>query len=223
MKKFVLLFVSVSLFCILYSNKLVFAQDDVTVTYSQGGGDQGDLSFEKGTVAISAGYGYPNWGKVIFKAVEDQLGVTGLTAFGLGPLHFRLEYGLSDQVGFVLSVNYVSFGEEYKGDYFDGTTTATYEYKTTFTSMSFLGRINVHFATTDKLDPYWGIGVGYRTASWKFESNQPGYISDASKALFPVGFETTLGLRYYFTPNIGMYVEMGIAKSLVQGGLAVNF
>jgi len=43
MKKFVLLFVSVSLFYILCSNKLVFAQDDVTVTYSQGGGDQGDL------------------------------------------------------------------------------------------------------------------------------------------------------------------------------------
>jgi len=38
MKKIVLLFVSVSLFCILCTNKLVFSQDDVTVTYSQGGG-----------------------------------------------------------------------------------------------------------------------------------------------------------------------------------------
>ena len=216
MKKFTLLFVSVSLFCILCSNKLVFAQDEVTVTYSQGGGDQGDLSFGTGTVAITAGYGFPNWGKTFFKILESDSVFTGFRAFGFGPIHFRLEYGVSEQIGLVLSVNYVSFGNEWKS--------TTYTFKETFTSISFLGRINVHFATTDKLDPYWGIGAGYRTGSWKFESNQPNYIPDAStKTLFPFGFETTLGIRYYFTDNIGLYVEMGIAKSLMQGVLSVKF
>lgn len=39
MKKFVLLFIFLSLFCFLWSNNLVLAQDEVTVTYSQGGGE----------------------------------------------------------------------------------------------------------------------------------------------------------------------------------------
>ncbi|MBW8050795.1 MAG: hypothetical protein FVQ77_10765 [Cytophagales bacterium] len=221
MKKFVLLFVSVGLFCILCSNKLVFAQDDVTVTYSQGGGEQGDLSFGTGTVAITAGYGFPNLGLAVLKSIENQTGVTGWTAFGLGPIHFRAEYGLSDKVGFALSVNYVSFGAEYTED--DFFTGATYNYTVSFSSISFLGRINVHFATTEKLDAYWGIGAGYRTGTWKFESNEPNYIPDVIKTPIPVGFETTLGLRYYFTDNIGAYIEIGAAKSLMQGGLAVKF
>ena len=39
----------------------------------------------------------------------------------------------------------------------------------------------------------------------------------------PVTFELTMGLRYYFTENIGVYVETGITRSLLQGGITARF
>jgi hypothetical protein len=35
--------------------------------------------------------------------------------------------------------------------------------------------------------------------------------------------ELTIGARYFFTENIGLYAELGAAKTVVQGGLAVKF
>ncbi|MBL0138904.1 MAG: hypothetical protein IPP86_10295 [Bacteroidetes bacterium] len=32
----------------------------------------------------------------------------------------------------------------------------------------------------------------------------------------PLGFETTVGARYYFTDNIGTYVEAGLVKVLFR-------
>ena len=34
-----------------------------------------------------------------------------------------------------------------------------------------------------------------------------------------MGFETTIGARYYFTDNIGLYAETGLAKAVIQAGL----
>jgi len=39
----------------------------------------------------------------------------------------------------------------------------------------------------------------------------------------PFGFEFTLGARYFFSNNIGVYAEVGAAKSVMQGGLVAKF
>ena len=36
----------------------------------------------------------------------------------------------------------------------------------------------------------------------------------------PLGFEATIGLRVFLNKNIGLYSEVGISKSLIQGGLS---
>jgi hypothetical protein len=41
--------------------------------------------------------------------------------------------------------------------------------------------------------------------------------------MMPLGFESTLGARYMFTPNIGLYSEVGIAKAAFQFGLNAKF
>ena len=71
-------------------------------------------------------------------------------------------------------------------------------------------------------DPYWGIGAGYKTGKWTFDSNDPDFGKTAFKTPIPFGFETTVGLRYYFTDMIGFYAELGIAKSVIQGGIAIK-
>ena len=180
-----------------------------------------DGAFGEGKIAISVGYGFPNLGKSLMKVYEDEV---GYDAYGLGPAHFKFEYGLSDKIGFGLTVNYVDFGAEFTHEGLDPITWAitTYQDKIGFSSISFLARMNIHFGTTEKLDPYWGVGAGYRTGTWKFESTEPGYSLGTYKTVIPFGFETTVGMRYYVVDPIALYIELGIAKSLLQAGITIG-
>ncbi len=184
--------------------------------------DGGD-AFQEGTIAITAGYGFPNLGKSLLKYVVSDT-VQGVKITGVGPLHFKVEYGLSSKIGLGLSVNYVTYGAKWNENGTNNTTGAIvpYFYDIKFSSLSVLARFNVHFGTTDKLDPYWGIGAGYKTGKWTFDSNDPDFGKTAFKTPIPFGFETTVGLRYYFTDMIGFYAELGIAKSVIQGGIAIK-
>jgi len=90
--------------------------------------------------------------------------------------------------------------------------------------MSALARMNIHFGSSDKLDVYWGFGIGYRTNNFKYYTTDPDDETVlAWKALLPIGFETTMGVRYYLTDNIGIYAEAGLGKSVAQAGLAIKF
>jgi hypothetical protein len=181
-------------------------------------GDAGD-AFQEGKIVFSVGYGFPNWGATILKTFDNN---RNFEVTGFGPLHFRGEYGLSDKIGFGLSVNYVSFAASWVDDINSNGNNIPYYYKVSSTSISFLARMNIHFATSEKLDPFWGLGVGYRSGSYKITSDDPNANNTVNlKNIVPVGFETTIGLRYYFIPGFGLYTEMGIAKSLIQAGLTV--
>ena len=174
-----------------------------------GGG--GYEAFSQGTSTLTAGYGVGNLAKTWFKTYES---FGGYKATGMGPFHLRYEYGVSDRIGLGVSVNYVSYGAKWEdmGD--------TYEIGAS--SWNVLGRMNWHFATGEKLDPYWAVGVGYNSTTWSTKSTDEGYDFSLKSPLF-IGFESVVGLRYYFTDNIGLYAEVGFSKSLAQAGLAVKF
>lgn len=199
-------------------NKKLFTPE-LKVTTKKG--KQSD-AFSEGIIVVTAGYGFPNLGKSVLKAYQ---GYGGYKVSGVGPLSFKGEYGLSDKIGFGVSINYVSFAASWIENGTDslGNSTIPYTYKFSRTSVSVLARLNIHFATSEKLDPYWGVGAGYRTGGYKFTSNDPSYTGSVTFPTIPVGFETTIGVRYYFTDNIGGYVEMGMAKALIQAGLSFKF
>ncbi|MBN2683134.1 MAG: hypothetical protein JXR58_11540 [Bacteroidales bacterium] len=69
----------------------------------------------------------------------------------------------------------------------------------------------------------WGFGMGYRIASWSLEDNDPDYGNLSYENLMPFGFETTFGCRFMFAPTFGAYAEVGIAKAIFQGGIALKF
>lgn len=188
------------------------------------------LSFGKGTSALSAGYGFPNLGKTgasLLKEVLESSGYnTGIRINNkLGPIHFRYEYGLNPEIGLGASVNYSEYEMHFTHTRDIGTAGPhTFDDKITRTSLSVLLRMQFHFETSDKWDPYFGFGLGYRNVIYKFETTDGlGLLNIDVPAGFPVGFESTLGTRYYFTKNFGAYAELGIAKSLIQFGLAGKF
>ena len=183
--------------------------------------DAADNAFAQGKIVVSAGYGFPNLGKAVITAIINASNATDIKATGLGPLHLRAEYGLSDKVGIAASVNYISYGASWTSK--NDTTGFPYSNKLSKTSLSILARINFHFGITDKLDPYFGVGAGYKTGNWKLTSNDPTLQDDKLKTFSPFGFETTIGLRYYLMQGFGLYSEIGIAKSAIQFGVVASF
>lgn len=178
--------------------------------------------FGEGAISITAGYGFPNFTNLIAKAAVESVDVAGLTASGIGPLHFRADFGLSETISVGVSVNYSKTSIDYTET--DAVTSIPYDYSLEWSGISALARMNVHFGTTEKIDPYWGFGVGWRGRTIQTVSNDPNFVEEGtSEVLVPVGFETTVGFRYYIIENLGFYLEMGIAKSLINGGLAFAF
>ncbi len=174
---------------------------------------------EEGNSIITVGLGYPNLGKAVFNLYEAE---TGYHAGGFGPMHIKYEYILSEKFGVGVSLGYVGFDITWQEDAFDGSN-KTYDTGFKGSSIGILARFNYHFATGDKVDPYFGVGAGYNNWSFEYYSDDPD--NDGEEILdFPlnVGFETTVGARYYFTDNIGAYAEIGFGKSLLQAGLAIK-
>jgi opacity protein-like surface antigen len=183
-------------------------------------------AFEEGSMAATLGYGFPNLGKSILSAgdyYEDE------KIFGVGPMHARFEYGLTDRFGIGVSINFATFGHTWNETYdvYNSTTglytSTTYEYEEKVTSLAFLIRFNRHFEVSDKVDIFSGFGLGYN--SWKatYSSNNPNDTNESISFPIPIGMEATLGVRFYFTDNIGAYIEAGWAKSIIQGGIAFKF
>ncbi len=179
----------------------------------------GNDAFGQGKIIISAGYGLGISG-TYFRLLESE---ANYQARFLGPIAAKFEYGASDKMGMGISFNYRSFDVSYNESGSQDTLSLyTSGYKGS--QFSILARMNIHFGTTEKMDWYWGLGLGYRGGSRTFYTSDPYGSSDYSfKNLIPIGFETTIGMRYYFTDNIGIYMEAGLAKALLQGGLAVKF
>lgn len=178
--------------------------------------------FEQGNSSVQVGYGFGNFISAVFKTYETAYPAT-FSFKSVGPAFLKYEYAVSDKIGFGLNIAYASATVSYTDDsWFVSGTPSTTSIK--WSTISALARMNLHFGNSERFDPFWGVGMGYRTASWKFENDSPNYINTESTGSFmPFGFETTVGARFYLTENIGLYIETGLAKAIIQGGLTAKF
>ncbi len=179
------------------------------------------MAFGEGVVNINIGYGWPNLAKTTLKLLEEDV---NYNTTGIGPIAFRFEYGLTEKFGLGLSINYSDAAVDWSDT--SGNNGITYNYKIKRSTTSILPRFNFHFGTNEKVDPYFAVAMGFRTANYTLETNDPDakdadYVSIPN--FFPIGFEAVVGVRIYFTPNIGAYSEIGISKGVMQAGLAFKF
>lgn len=57
------------------------------------------------------------------------------------------------------------------------------------------------------------------------ESDDIGFNNDKVKfsgSLLPISMRLCTGIRYYFTPNIGLNAEIGVGGPIVSGGLSIK-
>jgi opacity protein-like surface antigen len=170
-------------------------------------------AFEQGKSQISIGYGFANTTQALLSNYDQTL-YPNLEFSALGPLFLKYEFGATEKIGFGLNVAYAGAGITYD----DGTGIGTASLD--WWGISYNARVNRHFGSHDKFDPYIGVGMGYKMAKWTASADDE---SEDMGALIPLGFETTFGARYMFTPNIGLYTEVGIAKAIAQFGINAKF
>ncbi len=173
---------------------------------------------------VSVGYGVGNIIQSSFQLSEET--DADFKYSGVGPLFFKYEYAFAPKIGVGLNVAYAQATADYL--YRDQYTTdgsklleETLDWKT----WSALLRINWHLGENEKVDPYIGIGLGYRTASWEGRNNDPQqeFNSVEIRNPFNFGMDATFGTRFMFTENIGAYAEVGLAKAVLQFGLTAKF
>jgi opacity protein-like surface antigen len=179
-------------------------------------------ALKEGTHTLSVGHGAVTFMSTLNRAFEPY---ADLTYKGLGPAYIKYEYAVADNIGLGLSFAYAENDWTYRYDSFDmDGNPQNYSESTTRNTYSILARFNFHMGNSEKFDPYIGFGVGYRDANWDIRSDSPyGNSGVTFKSLMPFGFELTVGARYFFLENLGVYAEMGGAKSVFQGGLAARF
>ena len=91
-----------------------------------------------------------------------------------------------------------------------------------YTAYSILARFNFHFGNSEVFDPYAGIGLGYRHNNYSYSGGDPDNQPLDVSGLLNTGLDFTIGARFYLTENIGLYGEVGIAKTPIQVGLVVT-
>ncbi len=196
-----------------------------------GGKTSSAQAFEEEKSVVSLGYGFGTLASALAANFKSE---DGYKFTNFGPMYAKWEYGIGESIGVGINIAYVAYTFEYNTtnqaitgyDAFGNPTysNSTYNYKDEFNSVSALLRINWHFGDNDKLDPYYGIGIGYRTGNWSFTSNDPSGTQSVDLVNpIPLGFETTFGLRFLFSENFGAYLEAGAAKSVMQVGFCGKF
>lgn len=80
------------------------------------------------------------------------------------------------------------------------------------------------FFTKEKFDCYASVGLGFNINSYSYSSSVPNIHTNSSHGRSGLYSALTVGIRYYFTKNIGFYSELGWdLNAPIQGGLCLKF
>lgn len=112
------------------------------------------------------------------------------------------EHGFSDQFG---GGAHLAYSEYKKGGY-------------TYKALEFGVKGSYHFKATDNVDPYAGAELGYISISHTGNNE-----NSSPHSYTPVGIGLYGGVRYYFSPTVGVYGELHLSTfSIVGLGVCVK-
>lgn len=178
---------------------------------------------KKGDVLVDTYYGVVNLFNLAFKGTLGSV-ASNASSSSIDHLGVRGEYMLIDKFGIGLDIDFNKVGVSYSTVTTENSNTVVYTYNIGSQNIRSSASFNFHFADSDKLDAYLGLGAGYNYRSYTASSTDAGYSYTASGAITPIAFKLALGMRYFFTDNLGANFAMGIGQGgLVNGGLSFKF
>lgn len=166
-------------------------------------------AFQKGGNYIQFGFGVTPWGYV------PSTALWGSSYYSVGPIVAAYELGITDVIGIGRIGGGVIMGHSFQGQkYSDGDYVK-------WSRTSVVLRAAYHFDfNIDKMDVYAGVGGGANIYS-KERTNIAFYTED-NGYVRPIHY-VFAGIRYYFTPNLGVYAEVGDGVATIHGGLVFGF
>ena len=174
---------------------------------------------------ISGGYGFGAATIETNNSINNSnnLQYNSYQNYSVGPFTLQTEYGVSSKIGIAFHVaNMHSFE---KGSYTEKvwnqntnafeTLTSTFNNAKHVTGMSV--RINNHFSKSEKLDVYWGVGLGQNKTRYNISTTGSHSMANPLNET-PIFAELYLGGRTYFNDHWGAYAEVGFMKTFVIAG-----
>jgi hypothetical protein len=168
---------------------------------------------QQGNIIVNPFYASPSIGTLLLKSLFSEGGSETDFSY-VGPVGLSFEYFLSDNISIGLEGSYTNISLESN---FDGI-----QEKLLLQTTRVYPKFNFHFKTSEKVDPYFSIGGGFKQSNIKYTTNDPNSEDDQESftPLIPFAFRTALGLRYYVNEHIGFSGEFGLGGgSLFAGGL----
>lgn len=178
---------------------------------------------EEGNILFDVYYGFPNlYGTTFKKAYANSGAEENVKIKSLGPIGLRGEYMMSDKIGLGLDIGFNNTTLTYTE--FDSYDNKDYEYTFKTQKIGAMVTFNFHFLeSNDNLDAYFMVGAGYGNRSFTFESTDPDYTDDSVDGIIPVASRVGVGMRYFFTDNIGLNLNLGLGQGgLINGGLSIK-
>ena len=169
------------------------------------------VAYAKNTSTITAGYGIGNiWKSFLDKAIE----IPEYRVKSTGPFTLIYEYAVSRR-----------FSAGVQGSYSRVNGKASrFQLADQITILSLLARVNYHFWTSAKFDPYFGGGIGLNNS--KYENKDPNTTGVNLNSKVPSTFDYSgqLGVKYFPWRHFGFYAEAGyVGGSFVQAGITAKF
>ena len=194
---------------------------------------QDKTAFEKGTVVATVGYGFPDLYRTSLRIAYNAYSSTKVS--GVGPIILKGDYGIvkfkwGHSVGAGIVLGYSSTNVKYTystSRWYGGSGWNNYTYNQTdkYKTITVGARGTYHFFTKEKFDCYASVGLGFNINTYNQISDDPdGALRTSYKSRSGLYQAVTVGIRYYFTKNIGVYSELGWDMSNpIQGGVAIKF
>lgn len=186
---------------------------------------------EQGNVIAEAYYGFPNLYTSVFKGLYANSDLSENVKVGsMGPIGVRGEYLLTDKIGLGLDLGInsstVSYNETYSvyNNVTEKEEDVVYDYKFKTQKVGAIITFNYHFIEADAFDMYFVAGMGYGSRSFTYTSTDPSYTLPSTKSLIPVASRIGVGMRYFFTENIGANLALGFGQGgILNAGISAKF
>ena len=186
------------------------------------------LAFDVKRLVLTFGYGFPNFERNSYRSYYNGYGYKSYNYYGIGPIIAKADYGIikfkwKHSVGVGIMVGYNSTSAQY--EYFNKNN-FLYKQTDSYSTVTIGARGTYHFFTTEKVDCYGSVGLGFNINSHNYTTNDPnGFNNTTYYSKAPSTYEAlTVGIRYYFSKSFGVYAEAGwdFATPL-QAGIAFKF
>ncbi len=209
--------------------QIVLALASVLFLFSLKSHAQDKTAYDKGTTVATIGFGFPDLYRTNLISAYNKYNSSKVSS--VGPIILKGDYGIvkfkwGHTVGVGIVLGYNSTSIKYTDTYHDNkgkinTYTETHNYST----MTVGARGAYHFFTKEKIDCYASIGLGLnfnKISRTGFNPSQGYPFYQNQRSVLYSAF--TVGIRYYFTKNFGVYSELGWDNSTpIQAGFALKF